>query len=349
MGTSVSYSDRVDYHRRTLLGQWSRDIIMTSASNPEAMAICYAQGWASSPNFMTRQEAQAVTDIGTVFIGSNMVTFDEFKYFTSVTSLPNQAFYNSSKLTAITIPSGITTVGTNGSLGRCNKLSRVTWNSALNPYANLSGLATACVTFRTENPALTIVDDCLYTADYKTLCAVPPGKTTFSFVGTEEVIGARAFLNTSLTNGSFVFPSTVTTILETPFYDAGNKVTSIDLSNTQVTEMLNGLYRAGSNSALSTVLLPSGLTKITGIPINHVNSSSLNSVTFPATIQSIGGQFKDYWTTSVTILATTPPSFSSQQGTGNRLTTIYVPAGSVDTYKAVSRLSLLASMIQAIP
>ena len=346
MRTSVNYSDRVDYHRRSLLGQWSRDIIMTSISNPEVLAICYAQGWCASPNYMTKQEAEAVTSIGTAFSQSNIKTFNEFKYFTSVTTLPNNAFYYCQKLTAITIPSSITTLASVNVFGRSTNLAQVTWNSSAFPYANYGGFGTAVTEYHTDNPNLMIVDGCIYTADGKTLCAVPPGKTSFSFAGTEETIGIHAFRNTSV-SGAFVFPSTVDTILDTPFYDA-HGVTSIDLSNTQVT-VLNSFYRSDATSDLSSFLLPPGLTEISS-PLLHANSTSLDSLTIPSTVTTVKGQLAQYRTLTVTLLPTTPPTFNGAQSLNTgRLTAIYVPAESVSAYQGVSRLSNVASIIQAIP
>ena len=80
--------------------------------NPEVMAICYAQGWAANENYMTFEEAAAVTDIGTAFRNNrNITSFNEFQYFTNVTSLVNQAFYNDSNLEYISFPSSLTTIG----------------------------------------------------------------------------------------------------------------------------------------------------------------------------------------------------------------------------------------------
>lgn len=42
-------------------------IIMTSESNNIGMQVCYAQGWAANETYMTKTEAEAVTDIGTAF------------------------------------------------------------------------------------------------------------------------------------------------------------------------------------------------------------------------------------------------------------------------------------------
>ena len=99
-------------------------IIMTSESNPEVMKVCYNQGWAKSPNEMYASEAAKVTSIGTAFeslgnggsasgnSGSNIsftFSFDEFKYFTGVDSIVDNAFYDSN-IVSITIPDSVTSI-----------------------------------------------------------------------------------------------------------------------------------------------------------------------------------------------------------------------------------------------
>ena len=65
-------------------------VIMTRTTNPEVMAVCYAQGWAANENYMTEKEAIEVTDIGTSFrYKSSITSFDEFKYFTKISNIPS--------------------------------------------------------------------------------------------------------------------------------------------------------------------------------------------------------------------------------------------------------------------
>lgn len=85
--------------------------IMTSVTNPEVLAVCYAQGWCSAPDYMTFDEAVRVTDIGTVFNNNTSIThFDELKYF-SLSSIDNNAFYGCSSLENITLPETVTSIG----------------------------------------------------------------------------------------------------------------------------------------------------------------------------------------------------------------------------------------------
>jgi hypothetical protein len=86
-------------------GGYPADAIMTIETNPEVLAVCYAQGWCANDKYMTASEAAAVTDIGTVFKDNSSIThFEEFEYFTGVTSLANRAFYNCPNLLTLCVP-----------------------------------------------------------------------------------------------------------------------------------------------------------------------------------------------------------------------------------------------------
>lgn len=89
---------------------------MTSASNPRILKILYDAGLCSSSDFMTEEEAAAVTSI----IGRDGVSifknkrldnnFNAFKYFINIPILPEQCFRESSELVEITLPPQITNI-----------------------------------------------------------------------------------------------------------------------------------------------------------------------------------------------------------------------------------------------
>ena len=79
--------------------------------------------------------------------------------------------------------------------------------------------------------------------------------------------------------------------------------------------------------------------------------SSLTSVTIPSTITRIDNAAFDSCSslTSVTVNATTPPTLYAAAFDNTNNCPIYVPAASVDTYKAANGWSTYASRIEAIP
>lgn len=129
-----------------------------------------------------------------------------------------------------------------------------------------------------------------------------------------------------------------------------------DKSITEVTaEMLDGITSIGvtafaSCTSLKSITIPSSVTSIWRYAFS--GCSALASVTIPSSVTSI----QDYAfyqctsLTSVTVEATTPPTLGSYAFDGTHANlVIYVPAGSVETYKSASGWSTYASMIQAIP
>ena len=104
----------------------NENIIMTRLTNEVIMDRCYRYGLSTDPDAMTREEAAKVEDISTIFseITTNC-TFDEFAYFINekLTTLDEGAFKNS-KITSITLPNNITTLGKSCFEG-CNLLETI--------------------------------------------------------------------------------------------------------------------------------------------------------------------------------------------------------------------------------
>lgn len=101
--------------------------------------------------------------------------------------------------------------------------------------------------------------------------------------------------------------------------------------------------------SLTNVTIGSG---VTSIGMGAFNScTSLTSITIPDSVTSIDDYaFADCMgLTSITVNATTPPTLGSMMFENTNNCPIYVPSGSVDTYKEANNWSTYASRIQAIP
>lgn len=99
---------------------------------------------------------------------------------------------------------------------------------------------------------------------------------------------------------------------------------------------------------LESINFPEGITGIYSYSFR--NSTRLTTIVLPSTLTQINANaFNPSGLTSVTVLATTPPKFGTPSSTVfPSSATIYVPAASVDIYKAASGWSRYASVIQAI-
>lgn len=62
---------------------------------------------------LTYEEAAAVTELGTTFRSASITSLEELRYFTGLTTLPDDAFRGCSKLISIYIPTGVTALGQN--------------------------------------------------------------------------------------------------------------------------------------------------------------------------------------------------------------------------------------------
>lgn len=114
------------------------EIIMTSISNPEVMAICYAQGWAANADYMTKSEAEAVTRTNDAFKNHTEIThFNEFKYFTGFTSDNTDIFDGCSSLEELTIPYTLDSIGGWNTFRNCSSLTRINITD-LDAYLNMT-------------------------------------------------------------------------------------------------------------------------------------------------------------------------------------------------------------------
>lgn len=97
------------------------NVIMTDKTNPAVLAVMYNNGLCANSTYMTKQEAEAVqdgsfnsagTETGSIFYNNTAITsFDEFRYFTGMTTLDAYAFYGCTKLASLKVPSTVTHFG----------------------------------------------------------------------------------------------------------------------------------------------------------------------------------------------------------------------------------------------
>ena len=118
-----------------------------------------------------------------------------------------------------------------------------------------------------------------------------------------------------------------------------NNVTSIGIS---------AFYNC---SGLTSVTIPDGVTSIGNYAFQ--GCSGLTSITIPSSVTSIGIYAFNGCSSLISIIvnAVTPPALNTSTNAFNNTNNcpIYVPAASVDTYKAATYWSGYASRIQAIP
>lgn len=166
--------------------------------------------------------------------------------------------------------------------------------------------------------------------------------------------------------GTITFSSSVTKVGYYSFYEADNLVSiSLPPSTTDI-----GVLAFVSCDALESITIPSSVTNIDESAFSQCESLSsvtlseglktigsmaftstnLSSIIVPSSVTSLGSFCFDDNFDHVTVLATTPPSLGGRGVFSENYTyPIYVPASSVEAYKAAQNWSEYADRIQAIP
>ena len=276
---------------------------------------------------------------GSVF--ENCTTLQTIVLPKSLTTIGAEAFYYCTNLQSLTLPKGLTDIGPTA-FYRCTSLQSIDLPDGI---TSISARAfSTCTALQSIN--------------------LPKGLTT---------IGAAAFYNcTSLQ--SIDLPESVTTLLVQSTFECCSSLQSISLpsgvtsvppacfygcTSLQSVSLPGGITSIEQNlfdgcAALSSISIPEGVTTI-GLRA-FFGCASLQEITIPENVETI-----DTWAFkgceklhSVYVLAEEPPTPLNYdperlwfEGTSSLLQ-IYVPAGSVDSYKAAPGWSDYADKIYAI-
>ena len=176
--------------------------------DPITKAICTLYWDLNKDGELSYSEASVVTDILTVFKYSSIVTFNELKYFTGLTTIGKSAFDECDNLISITIPDSVTTIGSSA-FRDCSSLTSVTIPDSvttIGDYAfnNCSSLTSVTI----PDGVTTIGDNTFYYCTSLTSVTIDDSVTS---------IGDYAFSYcSSLT--SVTIPDSVTTIGNYTFY-----------------------------------------------------------------------------------------------------------------------------------
>ena len=190
-------------------------VIITKKSNPEVLKVCYNAGWCASQDYMTELEAQSVASLDTFFKGSSITHFEEFRYFTSVTSISVNAFNGCSRITSIVIPETVTTIGTSAFYG-CSGITSIVIPDGVttigtSAFSRCSGIISIVI----PNGVTTIERAAFYECSKLTSIAIPESVTS---IGNEVFRGCFALASIKLPPKIDYLPSQL-------FYDCRMLVT----------------------------------------------------------------------------------------------------------------------------
>ena len=241
----------------------------------------------------------------------------------SVTTIGQYALYGCESLTSVTIGNSVTTIGDQAFYG-CNGLTSITIPNRVSSIGNQAFSYCRGLTSMIVNSGNSIYDS-------RNNCnAIIRTSTNSLITGCQNT----------------VIPNTITSIDQYAFGSCTG-LTSITIPDSVTTI---GEHAFMGCSGLISITIPNSVTFIGQNAFWHC--TSLTSVTIGNGVTSIrNGAFSGCsGLTSFTIQAASPPTLDNLytfDGTNN--CPIYVPSASVETYKAATNWSSLASRIQAIP
>ena len=237
--------------------------------------ICVTEWDTNGDGKLSYKEAALVQTIGTVFrSNSSILDFDELKYFTGLTSIGDDAFYNCSNLQSVTIPSSVTSIGDNA-FSYCSCLQSVTIPSSVTAIGSRAFYLCRGLQSVTIPSSVTSIGDYAF-YDCRGLQSVTIPSNVIS-------IGSGAFSYCSCLQ-SVTIPSSVTSIGDYAFAGCrGLQSVTIPSSVTAI-----GDYAFSGCSGLPSVTIPSSVTSIGSGAFD--GCSGLPSVTIPSNVTSIGAK-----------------------------------------------------------
>ena len=319
----------------------------------------------SGCNFTSLEIPSSVTSIGR-YAFSSSPNLETVNIPEGIASIEKGTFYNCPKLQPVTIPSSVKSIG-ESAFYACSNISSITIPESVTNIGSRafehSGLESIVLP-----ESITKIEYRVFTNCRKLVSVTIPESVTYIDSGAFwectklssiniptkrlNTIGSEAFANTGLT--SIHIPDNVTTILERAFMDC-KELTSVTLSDNLLSI---GNYAFGNCVKLSSITLPDKITTVSAclfygctamsnitLPQNvtyikggaFMLCTSLEDITLPENIVSIDGDAFDRCTSlnKIYCMPNTPPGVTESFYEPLLETcTLYVPSGTVDSYKA---------------
>ena len=309
---------KISYTPPTPTFKWLATYVGGTTSSAECDSTsAITNGEITLSNLVSVEIGDCVTTIG-------LGAFQDCSSITSctigsgVTSIGQRAFYNCIGFTSIDIPNSVTSIDSYA-------------------FGNCSGLTSIEI----PNSVTSIGQQAFYRCTSLTSITVDSNNSVY-----DSRNNCNAIIETSTNTLIFgcqntIIPSGVTTIGSNAFQYCTN-LTSIDIPDSVTSIGQQAFYRC---SGLTSIDIPDSVTTIGSNAFREC--TSLTSIDIPDSVTTIGGSaFRSCsGLTSITVNATTPPTLGTNSFANTNDCPIYVPCGSVETYKAASGWSDYASRI----
>ena len=280
-------------------------VVITSKSNAPIQSALYAAGLVEHETYSLQSELEAITEAqlqpGTsystsIFYNSraSITSFDEFQYFTGLTTVPTYLFYgvyatsitlpstitqiasyafsNTSKLNDITLPEGLLSIDSYA-FYNCNvtahDIPASVTSIALTAF-NTTGYKDIEINVSDDNTVYSSFDGVLYNKSKNTLYRCMRYIANFDTPSTVKIVGNGAFGSSRITN--ITFNEGLTTIQESAFTSAYVKVISLPSTLTTI-----GESAFSSTFGLTQITIPK---KVSSIGEKAFEGSRVKSVIF---------------------------------------------------------------------
>ena len=268
----------------------------------------------------------------------------------TVLSISQSVFEGCQNLTSITLPSSVTQIGANA-FNYCTSLASINipigiTNISGGMLRNCSSLTSITLPSSVTNIEMNAFNGCSGLTSFISLATMPPTvKNANAFNNTNNCpiyVPSASVAAYKAANNWSTYESRIYGIAQVATVD-GNSVYNYDLGMTSSTTMITStnMQKMPTGTSLE---LAEGIVDAGGSFGNYT------SITLPSTFSSFDDQgMIGNTTTTLTCLATTPPTAERNDIGGANLTTIYVPYGTKSTYDAAAGWSSFSSIIQELP
>ena len=253
----------------TLTVTSNSDLAIISFEDETVKELCVTNWDSDGDGELSTSEAEAVTDLGTVFSSSDITSFNELAYFTGLTSIGDNAFNSCQYLASITIPKSVTSIGQEAfSSSGLNSISIP--NNVITIGVSAFNGCIDLISVKMGKKVSDIGDEAFNGCSSLTSITLPYML---------ESIGNKAFYGCALI--SITIPDNVTEIGEEAFKN-NSSLTTVILGE-DITEIKQQTF-FGCTS-LSSIIIPE---EVTSIGDNAFNGCALTSITIPDNVEEIG-------------------------------------------------------------
>ena len=298
----------------------SPNIIFADAN---VKAICVANWDTNSDGELNEMEASKVTFLGTLFKKSNISSFKELQYFTSLMEIGEGAFA-SSTVKEITLPKNITTLKKDAFLF-CNALT------SLHLPAKVKEIGLNALSGCTAMTSITVDEDNLNFCDIDGVLFSKEGETLLQFPAAKSP--------------TYNVPEGTTTLARDAFYMSQLETVELPSSLKEI-----GYDAFGWSRQLTGLVIPEGVTVIGDYIFDGCNK--LTSLHIPASVTSIGQYMSngckaltDVWSHSKKPFAINSNNFTTNTYAN---ATLHVPYGTRAVYEGTDGWKNFAHIVDDI-